>query len=95
MRLTTLSTLLAAGIMMPGVSYAQSVSNNMTCQQAISYYERNGRIQTQSGNTTVPIYGYAPASRRNQLGCTPSAISVKTSDKRRCAIAYKCAPRGR
>ena len=95
MRMITLSTLLTIGVLLPDLALAQAVSNSMTCQQAISYYERNGRIQTSSGNTTVPIYGYAPASRRNQMGCTPSAVTVKTSDQRRCAIAYKCAPRGR
>lgn len=82
-------------IAQPAPTMAQ-VSNAMTCQQAINYYERNGRIETNAnGNATVPIYGYTPASQRSRMGCSSSGIQVRTSDKRRCTIAYKCLPRGR
>ncbi len=94
MRLIAFSTFLMIGLLQPAATFAQ-VSDTMTCQQAVNYYERNGRIQTRSGNATVPIYGYAPASQRNRLGCSTAGVQVRTSDKRRCTVAYKCLPRGR
>ncbi|MBW8638639.1 hypothetical protein K1W69_15695 [Hoeflea sp. WL0058] len=95
MRLIAFSMVAAIMIFQPAATVAQ-VSNSMTCQQAIKYYERNGRIQTNAnGNATVPIYGYTPASQRSRMGCSSSGIQVRTSDKRRCTIAYKCLPRGR
>ena len=95
MRLIALSLFAAFVFVQPAVTMAQ-VSNSMTCQQAISYYERNGRIETNAnGNATVPIYGYTPASQRSRMGCSSSGIQVRTSDKRGCTVAYKCIPRGR
>ena len=74
---------------------AQSVTNDMTCQQAISTYERNGRVYVrQRSGAVLPIYVGVPLSQRNRLLCEFDqyiiAYSVPTKDKRRCAISYKC-----
>lgn len=73
---------------------AQAVADSMTCQQAISYYEQNGRISKLAGNSAIPIYDGAPASQRSELGCPTVPIMFKTTDNRRCPVAYKCKPRG-
>lgn len=35
---------------------AQAVAGNMTCQQAIRYYEQNDRISRLTGNQAIPIH---------------------------------------
>jgi hypothetical protein len=74
---------------------AQAVANSMTCQQAVAYYEAHGRISVQTGGTVVPIYNGIPVSKRSQLGCPTTGVSVRTTDSRRCTIGYICLPRSR
>lgn len=85
-----LSAFLLAGT--AGVANAQ-IADNMTCQQAVQYYERNGRIsKITTGNTTIPIYNGVPVSQRSTLRCSTSSVYLKTLDNPRCTVAYKCAP---
>ncbi len=73
---------------------AQAIADNMTCQQAINYYERNGRISKYAhGKNVIPIYNGVPVSRRRQLKCSSTGIRFKTTDNTRCTVAYKCMPR--
>jgi hypothetical protein len=75
-------------------THAQAVADNMTCQQAINYYEKNGRISKYAhGKNVIPIYGGAPVSKKKQLGCPTIGIRFKTTDNARCMVAYKCRPR--
>lgn len=74
---------------------AQAVADNMTCQQAIRYYEQNGRISKMAGRSTIPVYQGVSASRRNELRCSPVGVFFKTTDNPRCPVAYKCPPGGR
>jgi hypothetical protein len=78
---------------------AQAIADNMTCAQAVSHYERNGRIyKIAHGKDVIPIYLGVPVSRRNALYCDYGQIkapySLKTTDNRRCVIAYQCVAGG-
>ncbi len=75
----------------------QAIADNMTCAQAQSYYERNGRIyKIANGKDVIPIYVGVPLNRKNQLRCDYGDIvmnySTKTTDTRRCPIAWVCRP---
>lgn len=75
-----------------GGAFAQ-IADNMTCQQAVAYYESYGRIsKITSGNQTIPIYDGVPVSQRSTLRCSTASVYLKTLDNPRCTIAYKCAP---
>ncbi len=86
----------AAATGMPAVSFAQTTSEQMTCQQAVSTYERTGRINVRaSGGTVIPVYKPAPVSQKRTVACHTlntqrRPYNVTTSDKRRCTIGYYC-----
>ena len=74
---------------------AQGVTNDMTCQQAIAEYERNGRVYVrQRSGRVLPIYVGVPLSQKNRLLCDFDQFkmyyTVPTKDKRRCAISWIC-----
>jgi len=76
-------------------AHAQAIADNMTCQQAINYYERNGRISKYTnGRKVVPIYDGVPVSQRSRLRCSSAGERFKTTDNKRCIVAYKCQPWG-
>lgn len=91
MKIVLTSALLLAASATGGL--AQAIADNMTCQQATNYYEQNGRISKLAGNSAIPIYGGVPASRRNELSCSTVPIWLRTTDNRRCPVAFKCQPR--
>ena len=98
--LTGMSVFMATAILGAGIpAHAQAVADNMTCAQAVSHYERNGRIYKIShGKDVIPIYNGVPVSRRNTLRCdwgyTKTGYSLKTKDNRRCTISYRCVASG-
>ena len=52
----------------PTDAHAQAIADNMTCQQAINYYEKNGRISKYAhGKNVIPIYNGVPVSKKRQL----------------------------
>ena len=74
---------------------AQGVTNDMTCQQAIAEYERNGRVYVrQRSGRVLPIYVGVPLSQKNRLLCDFDQFkmyyTVPTKDKRRCGISWRC-----
>jgi hypothetical protein len=72
---------------------AQAIADNMTCQQAINYYEKNGRISKYThGKSVIPIYNGVPVSKRRQQKCTTAGIRFKTTNNPRCIVAYRCQP---
>ena len=85
---------LAAGL--PGAAQAQVTSDQMTCEQAIATYERDGRIYVRTPRCEVlPIYRPVPVSQKNRLAChgresSRKSYGVPTLDKRRCVIGYTC-----
>jgi hypothetical protein len=78
---------------------AQAIADNMTCAQAVSYYERNGRIyKIANGKDVIPIYNGVPVSREPALHCEwgymKAPYRTKTLDNRRCVISYRCVAAG-
>jgi hypothetical protein len=86
-------------VLLPSAAFAQAVADNMTCAQATSYYERNGRIyKIAHGKDVIPIYNGVPVSQKNRLVCdwgyVRTAYFTKTLDNKRCVISYRCTPSG-
>ena len=84
---------LIAGLVSPVL--AQSVSDQMTCAQAVAAYARDGRIlKLANGRDVVPLYGFIPIAKAGTLVCPPdrgiASVTVKTTDNRRCEIGIRC-----
>ncbi len=79
---------------LPAAASAQAISDDMTCEEAVAYYEKNRRIETRDEGQVLPIDGGVPVSQRNDIACDPgelpSPILLKTRDKEECAVAYSC-----
>ena len=79
-------------------AFAQAIADNMTCAEAVNYYERNGRIYKRNGKDVIPIYNGVPVSKRKALHCNWGYIeqgySLRTKDKRRCTVSYRCVESG-
>ena len=90
----------AIGLLMAfTVEAGAQIADNMTCAEAVAYYERHGRInKIAHGKDVIPIYNGVPVSKRNQLRCdwgyTKMGYSLKTKDNRRCTISYRCVASG-
>lgn len=72
------------------------VSQEMTCEQAKTFYELNKRIYvvTRDGKI-LPIYGMTPVSKAVSLRCAGRSemkrtYNVRTIDESRCGIAVYC-----
>lgn len=78
---------------LPTAASAQ-LSNDMTCEEAVTHFEENGRIETNDNGEVLPIFGGVPVSQRNDLQCEDNAVPtptlLKTSDSEECAVAYAC-----
>lgn len=85
-----------AGDYYEGYSRNIVTADQMTCAQAVSYYETYGRIYVIAhGKNVLPIYGKTPISKARSLRCTGRSQSkwvynVKTLDDRTCGIAVYC-----
>lgn len=87
-----------------GAVHAQDLSvekvvpaDEMTCDQAVAYYQKNKRIYKRvvGGNNVVPIYGMTPVGDWRKLTCDGRGKSRKsyylpTRDKKDCVIAVYC-----
>jgi hypothetical protein len=78
----------------PVAVYAQAVSNDMTCDEAVKYYEEHGRIDTNVNNEVLPISDGVPVSKQEELKCEEEDVSepvfLKSKDKAQCVVAYHC-----
>ena len=78
----------------PATAWAEALSNDMTCDEAVAHYEEHGRIDTNVDGQVLPIYGGVPVSERAGMICdeddAPSETFVKTKDKEQCPIAFSC-----
>ena len=85
----------ALAIMASGTSFAQ-LADEMTCKQAVAYYEKHGVIQVlANGKFAVPVRVGVPVSQASTLECQdqgrqPMPYTVSTSDAWRCTIAVTC-----
>lgn len=89
---------LFAGLLLASVTspaFAQ-LADEMTCKQAIAYYEKHGVIQVlANGKFAVPVRVGVPVSQASTLQCDgegqqPRAYTVSTKDAWRCAISVTC-----
>ncbi len=76
-------------------AFAQ-LADEMTCKQAVAYYEKHGVIQVlANGKFAVPVKVGVPVSQASTLQCDgegqqPRAYTVTTKDAWRCTIALTC-----
>lgn len=75
---------------------AQPLADQMTCEQAVAYYEKHGVIYVLANGTfAVPLKIGVPVSEAATLQCegrgaSPRPYTVGTSDAWRCTIAVTC-----
>ncbi len=75
---------------------AQALADQMTCDQAVAYYEKHGVIYVlANGKFAVPLRVGVPVSQAKTLQCqdrgtTPRPYTVATKDAWRCTIAVSC-----
>lgn len=89
--------ILAAGLALAAANptFAQ-LADDMSCEQAIAYYEKHGVIQVlANGKFAVPVRVGVPVSKASTLQCgdqgqQPRPYTVGTSDAWRCTIAVTC-----
>lgn len=91
-----MKALIFLGLVMLGqFASAGTVVPAMTCDQAIAYYEKHGRIYVSNGYDVLPIYGMKPISKWREVVCRGRNKSrqnywVRTSDDSSCVIASFC-----
>lgn len=87
--------LAAAMALIAALAFAQ-LADEMTCKQAVAYYEKHGVIQVlANGKFAVPVKVGVPVSQASTLQCDgegqqPRAYTVTTKDAWRCTIALTC-----
>ncbi|RST87624.1 hypothetical protein EJC49_04555 [Aquibium carbonis] len=85
----------AAMALIAAPAFAQ-LADEMTCKQAVTYYEKHGVIQViANGKFAVPVKVGVPVSQASTLQCEgegqqPRAYTVSTRDAWRCTIAMTC-----
>jgi len=75
---------------------AFELAQDLTCEQAVAYYEKNHVIYVLTHNViAVPIRVGVPVKDADKLQCPdqgqrPHAYTVETKDRWRCIIAMTC-----
>jgi hypothetical protein len=89
--------ILAAGLMLcAAMPAAAQIADEMTCDQAIAYYEKHGVIQViANGRFAVPVRVGVPVAKAATLQCEdqgsyPRPYAISTKDAWRCVIAVTC-----
>ncbi len=89
--------LMAAGLVLSAAMPASAqIADEMTCEQAIAYYEKHGVIQVlANGRFAVPVRVGVPVAKAATLQCDdqgrqPRAYTISTKDAWRCTIAVTC-----
>lgn len=82
-------------IAQPIAAGAQQLAEQMTCEQAVGYFEKNGVIyKTANGNNVLPIRQGTPIRKAGGLRCghdrSEFRYSLKTRDNPRCVISAYC-----
>jgi hypothetical protein len=89
-----LGMIIAAIVILPSVAQAAQVSDDMTCAEAVEYYERNRQIMTIANGQELPIDQGTPIRQADMLNCDGGSsrfeTMVKTKDKPQCVIAAYC-----
>ncbi len=90
------SIVLMFGILLQTVSAdAVQTADQMTCQQAKTFYQRNGYIYKIVGGVPTRIHKGGSILDAGAVRCTgrtwaQMTYSVRTVDKRRCTISTYC-----
>lgn len=95
MKALCLLALVFTGIVPAEAARRLPIAGNMSCAQAVGYYQKHKRIYViANGNDVVPIFGHKPAAEWQNLVCSrgssPRFYWVDTLDRKRCAIAAYC-----
>lgn len=81
-------------VCIPFPSLAASISNDMTCEQAIAYYEEHESIDAEQDGSVMQIRQGTPIRKATLLQCDEGDsrfdTMVKTKDKEQCTIAAYC-----
>lgn len=90
-----LTPLILVFILAGPMAVQAQVSDDMTCEEAKSYFAENGMIQTQENGQVIPIDEGVPEAQRGELECenrgdVSMPVFVKTKDVEECAISYAC-----
>jgi hypothetical protein len=89
-----LAGLLAFGA--SGTASAFELAQDLTCEQAVAYYEKNHVIYVLTHDViALPIRAGVPVNEAGKLQCSdrgqvPHGYSVETKDRWRCVIAVTC-----
>jgi hypothetical protein len=76
-------------------SNAQTTADQMTCEQAVNYFEKNGRISIVAHKKNIiPFYIGIPRRDSAKLRCGKgdgvTYYMIKTIDNNRCVISIFC-----
>ena len=80
----------------PMPASAQALADQMSCEQAVAYYEAHGVIYVlANGKFAVPLKVGVPVSKASTVQCddrgtAPRPYTVGTKDAWRCTIAVGC-----
>ena len=92
----TLCLAMAAMLALATPASAFELAQDLTCEQAIAYYEKNHVIYVLTHNiVALPIAAGVPVNDADKLQCTdrgqhPRPYTVETKDRWRCVIAVTC-----
>ncbi len=89
-------SILATSTLLAGPANAFELAQDLTCDQAIAYYDQNHVIYVLSHDIiALPIRVGVPIGDAAKLQCSdrgqvPHGYTVKTKDRWRCIIAQTC-----
>lgn len=93
-RLLSLAVAALAAFAAPASAF--ELAQDLTCQQAVDYYQKNHVLYVLTHNVVaVPIRVGVPINDADKLQCpdrgqVPHGYSVETKDRWRCTIAVTC-----
>ncbi len=83
-----------APMMLPSNAFTQQTSDEMTCSEAISHFERSREINVKQDGQVLPITQGTPIKQADMLNCAGNGsrfeTMVKTRDNPQCVIAAYC-----
>lgn len=83
---------LMIALLLPAMPAAAQQAEKMTCEQARSFFARNGYINKLVHGKTMPIRRGVPINQSISCGRDTNRFttSVQTVDKKRCNVAHYC-----
>lgn len=80
---------------LPFTAHAEEMTKDMTCEQAIEAFEKNGIVYEEQNGQALPIRQGTPIRKANLLKCVTTGdevfeTMVVTEDNPQCTIARYC-----